>query len=466
MGALNTFPVSLKVQNRRIVIVGGGDEALNKARLAVKTSADVIIVTRAVAVDFSGLPVTLIARTFDALDLEGAAMVFVADHGPDGAAAKIAARQAGVPLNVVDVPHECDFFTPAIIDRAPLSIAISSEGDAPVLARLVRAKIEALLSPNLGPLAKLAGSLRERVSAILPAGPRRRRYYEELVTSPAVESALDLGVSDAWREAVGLLDRHAAADDEAGIVWLIGAGPGAEDLLTLRAQRLLQQADVIVHDQLVPDAVVEMGRRDAERVKVGKAKGHHSFTQAQINALLVRLAREGKKVARLKSGDPMIFGRAGEEIAALRKADIAYAIVPGITSALAAAADSATPVTLRKVASGFVVATAHGADNAELQHWVTLARQGITLGLYMGKSIAADIAGKLIKAGLEANTPVGVVVNAGRADKQLYAGSLEDLRLDTFELVDGPAIILIGEAVSRGDWADAVPLVEQQVRVA
>lgn len=450
MGALTTFPVSVKVEGKRIVIVGGGLEALNKARLAIKTTASVVIISRTVTEDFSALPVTVLARPFVASDLVEAALVFVAEHGPDGEAAKLAARAAGVPLNVVDVPDECDFYTPSIIDRAPVSIAISSEGDAPVLARLVRARIEAMLSPNLGAVARLAGSLRDRVATLL-SKPQARRFYEDLVTAtdPDVE---------------GLLAAH--AQDAAGIVWLVGAGPGSEDLLTLRAQRLLQEADVIVHDYLVPEAVIEMGRRDAERISVGKKKGHHSFTQAQINALIVRLAREGKRVARLKSGDPMVFGRAGEEIAALRKAGIAYAIVPGVSAALAAAADSATPVTLRKVSSGFVFATAHGANSEELDHWAALAGSGLTLALYMGKSIAAPVAGKLIRRGLAATTPVGIVVNAGRKDRSFHRGTVGDLAGGTAAFAEGPAIIFIGAAVAAGDWQDAAGLAETKFKVA
>ena len=250
------------------------------------------------------------------------------------------------------------------------------------------------------------------------------------------------------------------------MVWLIGAGPGSEDLLTLRAQRLLQEADVIVHDQLVPDAVVEMGRRDAERISVGKAKGHHSFSQAQINTLIVRLAGQGKRVARLKSGDPMIFGRAGEEIAALRKAGIGYQIVPGVSAALAAAADTATPVTLRKVSSGFIMATAHGADDSDLTHWAALARSGLTLALYMGKSISADVANRLIGNGANAALPVGIVVNAGRADKALYSGTLGELANGAVDFADGPAIIFVGEAVAAGDWGDAAQVAADGFKVA
>lgn len=463
MGELNTFPVSYKVQGQRIVIVGGGEEALNKARLVTKTTALVVIISQNIEADFSVLPVSVLARPFEDADLIDAALVFVADHGSDGEAAKRAARARRIPLNVVDVPDECDFYTPSIIDRAPVTIAVATEGDAPVLARLIRARIEAALSPNLGALAKLAGSMRDRVAALLP-GARARRYYEELVTSPEVEVALLRGEGDAKAES--LLAQHGAAGDSPGVVWLIGAGPGAEDLLTLRAQRLLQQADVIVHDHLVPAAAIEMGRRDAERILVGKQKGHHSFTQAEINALIVRLGKAGKRVARLKGGDPMVFGRAGEEIEALKAAGIAYHIVPGVTSALAAAADTATPVTLRKISTGFVLATAHGAESEELKHWAALASTGLTLALYMGKSVAGPTAERLIAEGAAATIPVGVVVRAGRKDRVLYRGTLGTLASETLELEDGPAIIFVGEAIAHGDWSEAIELAGSAFKVA
>ncbi len=463
MGALNTFPVSMKVEGRRIVIVGGGAEALNKARLVSKTTASVVIVAPHIEADFSGLGVELVERGFVADDLDGAAMVFVADEGQEAERAIAAARARRVPLNVVDVPHLCDFYTPSIIDQAPVTIAVSSEGDAPVLARLIRARIAQVLSPNLGALARLAGSMRQHVADRLH-GPRARRYYEELVTSPQVEAALIRGEGEAAAQQV--LEAHVAMGEAPGVVWLIGAGPGSEDLLTLRAQRLLQEADVIVHDALVPNAVVEMGRRDAERISVGKRKGHHSFTQAEINALIVRLGLAGKRVARLKSGDPMVFGRAGEELDALKAHGIACHIVPGVTAALAAAADTATPVTLRRISTGFVLATAHGANSEELQHWASLASAGLTLALYMGKTVAGETAAKLIAEGAAPSIPVGVVVRAGRADRVHYRGTLADLAADAVPLEDGPAIIFVGEAIAHGDWSEAASLAAAQFKVA
>lgn len=466
MGQLNTFPLSYKVQGLRIVIVGGGEEALNKVRLVTKTTAQVVIISRQIVANFSAFPVELIERGFIPNDLDAAALVFVAEEGVDADLAKATARARGIPLNVVDIPSECDFYTPSIVDRAPLTVAISTEGDAPVLARLVRARIEAMLPPAFGKIARLAGSLRKHVETQIQDGPARRRYYEALVTSSEVETAVSASPVAGRYQAEKLLVQHGRGEAAPGVVWLIGAGPGSEDLLTLRAQRLLQEADVIVHDQLVPAVVVDMGRRDAERIDVGKAKGHHSFSQAQINTLIVRLAKAGKRVARLKSGDPMIFGRAGEEIEALRKAGIGYRIVPGISAALAAAADTATPVTLRKVSSGFIIATAHGADDADLSHWALLAQSGLTLALYMGKSVAADVAVRLMAHGATARLPVGIVVNAGRADKSIYAGTLAELAAGQMVFSDGPAIIFVGKAVAAGDWADAAQLAGLGFKVA
>jgi uroporphyrin-III C-methyltransferase/precorrin-2 dehydrogenase/sirohydrochlorin ferrochelatase len=463
MGHLNTFPLSYKVQGQRIVIVGGGEEALNKVRLVTKTTAQVVIISRRIEADFSAFAVTVFERGFAPADLDNAALVFVAEQGMDAELAKAEAHARAIPLNVVDVPADCDFYTPSIVDRAPLTVAISTEGDAPVLARLVRARIEALLSPRLGRIASLAGGLRKAAERLIVDGAARRRFYEALVTSPEIEAAEQRG--DGQLAAEQLLATHANGESK-GVVWLIGAGPGSEDLLTLRAQRLLQEADVIVHDQLVPSVVVEMGRRDAERIDVGKAKGNHSFSQAQINTLLVRLAGQGKRVARLKSGDPMVFGRAGEEIAALCKAGIAYSIVPGISAALAAAADTATPLTLRKVSSGFITATAHGADDGELQHWAALAQSGLTLALYMGKSISADVATRLIAHGAAPGLPVGIVVNAGRDAKTTYSGTLAELAAAQVTFGDGPAIIFVGEAVAAGDWEEATQLAGGSFRVA
>jgi uroporphyrin-III C-methyltransferase / precorrin-2 dehydrogenase / sirohydrochlorin ferrochelatase len=240
------------------------------------------------------------------------------------------------------------------------------------------------------------------------------------------------------------------------MVWLIGAGPGSPDLLTLRAHRVLQDADVVVHDQLVPAEVIAMARPQAERISVGKAKGRHSVTQGEIDALLVALARQGKRVARLKAGDPLVFGRAGEEMKALRDAGIPFEIVPGITAALAAAADARVPLTLRGVASSLTFATAHGADGSEPAGWAELARTGGTVAIYMGKSAGREIRDRLADAGLPVTTAVVAVENAGRAHRRIFAGQLGDLPAFSMRIdVAGPVLILAGPAVAEGDVASA-----------
>ena len=245
---------------------------------------------------------------------------------------------------------------------------------------------------------------------------------------------------------------------QAGKLFLVGAGPGAQDLLTLRAQRLLQSADVIVHDALVPDELIATARRDADRICVGKLKGRHSIAQWQINEILVRLVASGKRVVRLKAGDPMVFGRAGEEIAALRAAKLSYEIVPGVTAAFAAAADTAIALTLRGVAAHLIMSTGHGADGSEPAGWESIAAAGGTVALYMGRSVADRIVARLLAAGLDGATPVVAVENAGRANRRVLAGTLIELpALAQRPDITGPVIILLGPAVAHGDLAEAMP---------
>ena len=285
------------------------------------------------------------------------------------------ARARKIPVNAVDRPELCDFFTPALVNRAPLVVAVGTEGAAPVLAQMVRARIEQLLSPSLGRLAALAAGFRDAAERILPAGGPRRRFWQSFFGgAPAAAIAAGDGAA-ARRAAVELLSGQVSSGKppQAGHVALVGAGPGAEDLLTLRAHRLLCEADAIVYDALVPEAVVALGRREADRFPVGKRKGCHTKSQAEINALLVGLGRAGRRVVRLKSGDPLVFGRAGEELQALRDAGLSHEVVPGVTAAFAAAADFALPLTLRGVASSMVFTTGHDLQGGTLPDWARLA---------------------------------------------------------------------------------------------
>ncbi|QCI65011.1 siroheme synthase CysG [Phreatobacter stygius] len=465
MSRFKFFPISYDVASRFVVVAGNGEQALQKLRLLVRTEARLVLCAPAPSAELAAFAVEHgiehVTAEPDARRLASAALLFVATgDAVDDARLALTGRAAGVPVNVVDRPQISDFAVPAIVDRAPIAIAISTDGHAPVLAQKVRAAIEALLPPAFGRLGDLAAAIRETVNARLHDAGRRRHFWTRLFDGRAAAVALTGEVERAAIIAINALDGARAEAAPPGKVFLVGAGPGAEDLLTLRAHRLLQTADVIVHDALVPEAVIAMGRRDAERISVGKRKGRHSVGQAEIDALLVSLGSEGKQVVRLKAGDPMVFGRAGEEVAALRAAGIAYEIVPGITAALAAAADAAIPLTLRGVASQLIIATGHGAEGSEPEGWEKLAADGATVAVYMGKSVADRIVARLAAAGLAGATPVVAVENAGRAGRRLFAGTLAELaRLAARDDLAGPVLIMIGQAVAHGDLADAEPFV-------
>lgn len=460
---LSVFPVFLKVENRFAIVVGNGAEALAKARLLGESRIAVRLVSPtpsgelaayAIQADLRHLP-----AAFRPEMLDGAALVFAAtgDESADLSVVE-AARARNIPVNAVDRPQWCDFYTPALVNRAPVAVAIGSEGTGPVLAQIIRARIEAMLPLSTGPLARLAARYRSAVDRLVPRGASRRRFWRAFFEGE-VASCIEGGDMPAARRQVSRLIR--SAEPASGFVSLVGAGPGAEDLLTLRAQRRLREADVIVHDGLVPERLVAMGRRDAERIPVGKAKGCHSKSQDEISQLLVALAKEGKRVVRLKSGDPMVFGRAGEEMAALREAGIAFDIVPGVTSALAAAAEAQVPLTLRGVASTLVFATGHDRDGQVLPDWAGLALRGATVAVYMGRTVAARIADRLIEAGLPAETPVAILEAVSTPQRSTAAGTLADLAtVAPGRASNRPALILIGEAVAHGALANAGPVAE------
>ncbi len=466
---LNAFPVFMRVDNRTVVIVGGGDEALAKARLVNQCATRIRILTEtpeAALRDWAGRNgAELVEAPYDPVMLDGAMLVFAATGEEDADARVIAdARARSIPANAVDRPELCDFYTPAIVNRAPVAVAIGTEGAGPVLAQMIRAKIDQLLPPALGPLARLAASYRDLVERLVPRGSARRRFWTDFFEG-APAQAMELGhISESRQAAERLLAGRKTLE---GHVALIGAGPGAEDLLTLRAQRLLMQADVILFDALVPEAVVAMGRRDAERIGVGKRKGCHSKSQAEINALLVELAGAGKRVVRLKSGDPLVFGRAGEEMQALRDAGVAYEVVPGVTAAFAAAADFELPLTLRGVTSSMVFTTGHDLKGSTLPDWGKLAISGATVAIYMGRTVAADVAQRLIDAGLSSETAVAVVENASRPDRRLFHGTLADLpSLEAMDNLTGPVMTIIGDAVAGANFDHSTPLARHRPRSA
>ncbi len=366
------------------------------------------------------------------------------------------ARERSIPANAVDRPHLCDFYTPAIVNRAPLAVAIGTEGAGPVLAQMVRARVDAMLPPALGRLAALANGLRDTVERMVERGVARRDFWRDFFAGAPARALAEGDAAGAEAAAHALMtgDRRAA-----GHVALVGAGPGADDLLTLRAQRLLMEADVVVFDALVPASVVAMGRRDAERIGVGKRKGCHSKSQSEINALLVELGGAGRRVVRLKSGDPLVFGRAGEELAALHEAGVPVEVVPGVTAAFAAAADFALPLTLRGVSSSIVLTTGHDLKGDTLPDWAKLAVSGATVAVYMGRSVAAEVAGRLIEIGLSPDTAVAVVENASLTERRRFHGTLADLpSLSARADLTGPVMTIIGDAVAGADFTRSLPL--------
>lgn len=460
---LSVFPAFFKVANAVAAVFGNGPEAFAKTRLLRNTQARIVAYAEAPDADYAAYlaahDIDTVARSFTPAQLDGAVLAFAAtgDAALDRAIVQTA-RERRIPANAVDQPDFCDFYTAALVNRAPIAVAIGTEGAGPVLAQMIRADVDRLLPRSLGRLANLATSYRGAAEKLLPRGVARRLFWRAFFKGD-VADAVDAGeISAARRHATRLL-KAAVNDRVEGRVFLVGAGPGAEDLLTLRAHRLLMECDVIVHDALVPQAVIDMGRRDATRIPVGKRKGCHSKTQDEINDLLVALGRKGKRVVRLKSGDPLVFGRAGEEMAALRAAGVAYEIVPGITSALAAAADFELPLTLRGVSSSLVFTTGHDLNGETLPDWARLALSGATVAVYMGRSNAALVAGRLIDAGLAQDTTVAVVENAGRNDCRLLHGTLDELpALQGRDELTGPVMVIIGDAVAGGNFARSEPL--------
>ncbi|MDX5592451.1 siroheme synthase CysG [Pseudovibrio sp. SPO723] len=459
---LAVFPTFQKVAGRTVVIVGSGGEAAPKVRLLAQTQANILIIAEEepeeeLLAAASGAGAEVRRERFHPDHVKGAALVFGASGDEDKDRAVVeAGRAAGILSNAVDRPELCDFYVGALVNRAPVAVAITSTGVGPVYARHIRAAIEAMLPMEAGRLAKLAENLRDVVSTVIKSGRLRRRFWAQFFSGSI---AANVFKGDEQKARLQIQRLLSDVQDEAGYVWLVGAGPGAEDLLTLRAQRVLQEADVIFYDALVPEAVVSMGRRDAERISVGKRKGQHSVSQKEINAHLVEAARQGKRVVRLKAGDPLIFGRAGEEMEALREAQIDFEVVPGVTAAFAAAASTQLPLTLRGVASSLVFATGHDQDGKTLPGWAQLALSGSTTAVYMGRTVAGKIAARLLAAGLKSSTPVMAVENAAHPDERVFAGTLREMTdLAARDDIAGPVLIVIGDVVAHANLSSALPL--------
>jgi uroporphyrin-III C-methyltransferase/precorrin-2 dehydrogenase/sirohydrochlorin ferrochelatase len=438
---MDYLPVFLQLKARPVVVVGGGRVAARKVDLLRRTGARITIVAPDLLDELRELAakgeLQYIPSLFTPSHVTGAAAVVAATGLTEvNAAVSAAAQRQHIPVNVVDDPAASTFIFPAIVDRSPILIAISSGGQAPVLARRIREQMEALLPARLGALARFMGERREAVKRALRTAARRS-FWERIVGGI-------VGV----RVFTTNLTRSAATGGRGlGECYLIGAGPGDPDLLTLRALQLLQQADVILYDRLVPAAVLERARREAERVFVGKQAGNHT-AQERINELLVHYARLGLRVARLKGGDPFIFGRGGEEIEVLAAHGIPYIVVPGITAALGAAASANIPLTHRKLAQSVTFVTGHVLDDEALD-WNSLAGARQTVVFYMGVGHLPQIVAKLRAAGASADHPAAVVERATLPEQRTLRGTLETIAsLAQAANVAPPALLIVGDVAA------------------
>ncbi|WP_334191968.1 siroheme synthase CysG [Pararhodobacter sp.] len=438
---MQTFPMFLTMTQRTVIIAGGGEQAAQKARLIARTTAGMVLVAPELDPELAGLVGAGRARHLTdpaEADWAGASLVFVAtgDAARDRALHRLAKARGAALVNVVDRPALCDAFTPAIVDRDPVVVAIGTEGTAPVLGRNIRARIETLLEPRLGDLAALAGRLRGAVEAGIPHD-RRRAFWDWVFRAVKPTDGID-----AAAQQIKTAITAGGPPPPAGRISLIGAGPGAADLLTLRGLRRLQEADVIFYDRLVDPAVLDLARRDAERISVGKEVGGNAWPQDRINGVIVAAARAGKLVVRLKSGDPGVFGRATEEIGAARAAGIAVEIVPGVTAAAGAAASLTRSLTERGETDTLVLTTGRCRPGDPSPDWAAHVSPGTTTCFYMAVGAAPQIRDRLLAAGTPQDLEVDVIVAAQSAEEQHLSGRLGGLPDLVADLGSGAIILL------------------------
>ena len=441
------FPIFLDVENQPLRVAGGGDAALAKLRLLVKTSGLISVYAVAPLPEIEAFAANgqliLIRRRFQAGDATGAALVYAAsdDEGEDARVAAIA-RAEGALVNLVDNLADSQFLTPAIVDRDPVVVAVGTEGTAPVLARAIKSDVEARLSPSLGTLARIASHFR-RAAEALPHGAPRRAFWAACFGASGSRALATGGEAALIPALEALLDQHLTRTPAPGHVTFVGAGPGDPELLTLKARKALDAADVVLHDRLIAPAILELARREALIVDVGKQGFGPGADQATINDLLVRHAAQGHQVVRLKSGDSGIFGRLDEEISALEPHGIGYSVVPGITAAAAAAAAIGQSLTQRGRNASVRFLTGHDVAGLAEQDWKALAQPGEVAAIYMARRAARFLQGRLLMHGAAPDTPVTLVENVSRPDQRIVAATLLTLP-DEAARLDGPVVLLYG----------------------
>ncbi len=452
---MDYFPLFMDIKNKSCLVVGGGDIGFRKASALLKAGANVTLVTNQANDDVQLLAknnqkLFLLLENYSNSHLENKLLVIAATNARKLNEEIFAdAKNKNIPVNVVDNPDLCSFIFPAIVERGPLTIAVCSNGNAPVLGRLLRAKIESIIPFQYGQLAELAQKYRAKVKAVFSNTNQRRDFWESVFEGKIARTVFD----GQFEEAESLLNQKLENDtlpqENRGEVYLVGAGPGDPELLTFKALRLMQQADVVIYDRLVTQPILDLTRRDAHKIYVGKKSKYHCVPQQDINGLLLEYASKGHRVLRLKGGDPFIFGRGGEEAEELVKAKIPFQVVPGITSAAGASNYCGIPLTHRDYSHSVTFVTGHLKNDTCDLNWPSLAQKHQTLVIYMGLSALEVIGKKLIEHGLPETTPVAIVQNATRADQNIVIGDLTDIAQKVAAAgIVSPALIMVGEVIN------------------
>ena len=450
------LPIFLRLIQQRVLVVGGGQVALRKVQMLLRAQAQIRLVTPQILPELQALLQDTIhqieLRDYIDADLDTIKLVVAAtDNSAVNVAVWQAARARNIPVNVVDQPELCSFIFPSILDRSPVIVAVSSGGKAPVLARLLRARLETLIPSAYGALAILLGEYRYQVKQKLTSLTYRMRFWESIVNGPVAEMMMSGQKAKAEELLLQQLEQGLDSN-RGGEVYLVGAGPGDPDLLTFRALRLMQQADVVLYDRLVSPQILNMTRQDAEKIHVGKQRAKHTMPQQEISNLLVTLARQGKRVLRLKGGDPFIFGRGGEEIEELAAAGIPFQIVPGITAASGCSAYAGIPLTHRDYAQSVRFVTGHLRDDSCDLDWSQLVQPGQTVVYYMGLLSLPEICKQLILHGRDPQTPIALIQQGTTPQQKVYTGTLHSMpALIASKEVKAPTLIIVGEVVSLHD---------------
>lgn len=450
---MDFLPIFMNVKGQNCVVIGGGKVASRKVFMLLRAGAAVTVISPDLCQDLNIRKnegqISHIERPFADADLDGCKIVIAATNNEQvNSHVADLANAIGIPVNVVDAPELCSFIVPSIIDRNPVQIAISTGGASPVLARLLRSRLETFIPAAYGRLAKLVESYREKVKAKFANSDEIRTFWEQVLEGPVADNLI-AGKDKLARELLDAAVENAEAPAERGEVFLVGAGPGDPDLLTFRALRLMQQADVVVYDRLVSQGVMDLVRRDAECIYAGKERNKHTLPQEDINSLLVRLAKEGKKVLRLKGGDPFIFGRGGEEIETLTEENISFQVVPGITAAAGCSSYAGIPLTHRDYVQSCMFVTGHLKDGSINLNWKAIAQPNQTVVFYMGLQGVEELCKQLIKHGLPASTPAALVEKGTSQEQRVHIGDLTTLHeIVQKNNVQAPTLIIVGEVVS------------------